>query len=396
MKILEIYILRRVTQMFLVSLLPVLAVLWTIQVLARVNLVTDNGQSIGSFFKLATLILPTILPIVIPFALVIGIAQTLTAMNNDSELTVIDAAGASRSIIIKPVLLFAGFLSVFSFFTDNIVEPKVRVGARQMIAAVYADLLSSVIEEKTFRRVEDGLYVQISQRVQGRVLQGLFVADSRDPAFELIYYAREGAVDDKGTTLIMKDGEVHRKTLDGNVNVIRFDSYAFDLSELAQSRGQATLRAIDRDLTFLLHPDPKDSNVEAKPLEYTAELHRRLTEWSFPFIYALVTLVIAGDARSHREARLHPMIASLGLAFALRWGSFYLGNRLEKSTELLPLLYLLPIVTTVLAVYLLRRSRRLKVTAVAETVLADSFNQLTNRLLKKNHSPAGNRPGDTP
>ncbi len=46
-----------------------------------------------------------------------------------------------------------------------------------------------MIEEKTFRRIDDGLYVQISQRVKGRVLQGLFVADNRDPAFELLYYA---------------------------------------------------------------------------------------------------------------------------------------------------------------------------------------------------------------
>ena len=164
MKLLESYILRRVGQMFLVALLPVLAIIWTTQVLARINLVTDSGQSIGSFMKLATLILPTIIPIVLPFALVIGITQTLTAMNNDSELTVIDAAGASRSIIIRPILLLAGFLSAFSFFVDNVVEPKVRVGARQMVAAAYADLLSSVIEEKTFRRIEDGLYVQISER----------------------------------------------------------------------------------------------------------------------------------------------------------------------------------------------------------------------------------------
>ncbi len=59
-----------------------------------------------------------------------------------------------------------------------------------------------------------------------------------------------------GTTLVMRDGEVHRKTLNGSVNVIRFDSYAFDLSELTQSRGQANLRAIDRDLTFLFNRTP--------------------------------------------------------------------------------------------------------------------------------------------
>jgi lipopolysaccharide export system permease protein len=55
MKLLETYILRRVGQMFLVALLPVLAIIWTTQVLQRINLVTDSGQSIGSFAKLATL-----------------------------------------------------------------------------------------------------------------------------------------------------------------------------------------------------------------------------------------------------------------------------------------------------------------------------------------------------
>lgn len=383
MKILETYILGRIARMFLVTLVPVLAVIWTIQVLGRINLVTDSGQSIGSFFMLATLILPTILPIVIPFAIVIGVAQTLTAMNNDSELTIIDAAGASPSTIIRPVIVLAALLSVVSFLVDNVVEPKVRVAARQMVAAVYADLLSSVIEEKTFRRIEDGLYVQISERVQGRILQGLFVADNRDPAFELLYYAREGAVNEKGTTLIMEDGEVHRKTLDGNVSVIRFDSYAFDLGELAQSRGQANLRAIDRDLPFLFNPDPDDANVKAKPLEYTAELHRRLTEWSFPLLYALVTLVIAGNARSHREARLHPVIASLAIAFALRWASFYLGNRLEKSTELLPLLYGLPLATAILAILLLSRSRRLEVKAAVATLVPDLAGRFAFRWLNR-------------
>ena len=58
MKLLELYILRRVALMFLVTLIPILAIIWTIQVLGRINLVTDTGQSMGSFATLATFILP--------------------------------------------------------------------------------------------------------------------------------------------------------------------------------------------------------------------------------------------------------------------------------------------------------------------------------------------------
>ncbi len=359
MKLLETYILRRVGQMFLVALLPVLAIIWTTQVLQRINLVTDSGQSIGSFATLATLILPSIIPVVLPFALVIGITQTLTTMNNDSELTVIDAAGARRSILARPILLLALLISVFSFFVDNVVEPRAKTVVRQMIAATYADLLSSVIEEKTFRKIDEGLYVQISQRLAGRTLKGLFVADERDPNYELIYYAREGAVDDVGTSLIMHDGEVHRKTADGNVSVIKFDSYSFDLSDMTENNGQATLRASDRDLGFLLNPDPKDPDYIAKPGSYAAELHRRLTDWMLPFVFALFSLVIAGDARSHREARMHPMIGALGLAFALRWAAFYVANQIDKSAIYIPILYAIPIVTSLVSIIFLNMHKRL-------------------------------------
>ncbi len=95
----------------------------------------------------------------------------------------------SADVIIRPILLLAAVISVFSFFVDNVVEPKAKTGARQMIAATYADLLSTVIEEKNFRKIDEGLYVQISERLAGRVLKGLFVVDERDPAFDMIYYA---------------------------------------------------------------------------------------------------------------------------------------------------------------------------------------------------------------
>jgi lipopolysaccharide export system permease protein len=371
--------------MFLVALLPVLAIIWTTQVLQRINLVTDSGQSVGSFAKLATLILPSIIPVVLPFALVIGVTQTLTTMNNDSELAVIDAAGARRSIIWRPIIILAAVVSVFSFFVDNVVEPRAKTGVRQMVAAAYADLLSSVIEEKNFRKIDDGLYVQISERLAGRVLKGLFVVDERDPAFELIYYAREGAVDEKGTSLIMHDGEVHRKTPTGDVSVIRFDSYSFDLSDLTQNRGQSTLRASDRELPFLLNPDLTDKDYIAKPGSYRAELHRRLTDWLLPMVYALISLAIAGDARSHREARLHPMVSALVMAFAVRWATFYAANQIETKPAFIAVLYAIPIIISLTSIASLVLHKRISLLGFAVNGIA----ALWRKVRPKPSRPAG-------
>ena len=83
MKVIERYIFRRALMLFCAALAWTLVIVWTTQILARVNLVTDSGQSAMSFFEIAALMLPSVLPAVMPFAVVIATAQTLATMNND-------------------------------------------------------------------------------------------------------------------------------------------------------------------------------------------------------------------------------------------------------------------------------------------------------------------------
>ncbi|MEC9462048.1 MAG: LptF/LptG family permease [Pseudomonadota bacterium] len=380
MKILEQYILRRVVLMFTTALLPVLAIIWTTQVLQRINLVTDSGQSVGSFMVLATMILPTIVATVLPFALVIGITHTLTTMNNDSELAVIDAAGAPRGIIQRPLILLAAGLSLFSFVMMGFIEPAMRVNVRTMIATAYADLLSSVIEEKTFRQIEPGLFVQISERQSGRAMKGLLVADSRDPSSELIYYAREGAVDESGKSLVMQDGEVQRKAPNGDVTVIRFDRYAFDLSDLSEERGQARFGAKDRDLFYLMDPDPLDERYVRKPHDFRAEFHRRVSASFFPLVFTFISLMVCGDARSHREARLHPMASALIMALTLFWASNYVTSLAESSRAYNVLQYAIPLLAGGTAAFMLATNRQARLpkafSAIVDAMIAMSRKRL--------------------
>jgi lipopolysaccharide export system permease protein len=240
-----------------------------------------------------------------------------------------------------------------------------------MIATAHANLLSSVVQENSFRKITDGLYVQVGARRGGGVLHGIFVADSRNPNFELVYYAREGAIDEDSSALVMKDGEVHRKLPDGGVSVIKFDSYAFDLAELTKATGGANIRAKDRDLFYLLNPDPEDPAYKKSPLNFTAELHRRFTEWSYPLLFGLIALVVSSDARSHREARVHPMISGVAVALVIRWMTFYAANSAEDSIWFVPLMYIIPLLTGALAIRQLASNRRLDIPTTWQEKISD-------------------------
>ena len=175
------------TVFFLAAAAAALGIVWTVQVLAKINLVTDTGQSIGTFLKLASMLLPSVIPIILPFAVLIGITQTLSTMGVDSEMAVIAASGAKRGVVVRPALLLAVLASLFLLFITQIVEPYSRQTVRTMVASANADLLTLAIQEGSFKRVEDNLYVQISKREANGVLSGIFIADSRDPAVDLIY-----------------------------------------------------------------------------------------------------------------------------------------------------------------------------------------------------------------
>jgi lipopolysaccharide export system permease protein len=364
------------------ALLWTLAIVWTTQVLARIDLVTDSGQSALTFFEIATLILPSIIPIVVPFAIIIAVAQTLSTMNSDSELVVISAAGSSRSTITRPIIILAALASVFAFAVDNGIDPYARERGRELVAAARADLLSLVIQEGTFRKVDDGLFVQVGERLPDGRLGGIFVADSRQPNVDLVYYAKKGAVvqQDGKSMLVMNDGVVHRKTPAGDVSVIRFTSYAFDLSAFSAAASEVTMYPKDRTLPYLFNPNPNDKIYQNSPQQFRAEIHRRFTESFYALVFALIALAVAGDARSHRESRIHPLMTAVTIALFVRWLGFFVTQQSQSNPLFSPLVYAVPIITSLVAIGFIRSNRTMELPITWAERLSDFASQSGDRM----------------
>lgn len=382
MKIVERYILRRTFVIALAALFWTLAVVWTVQALARINLVTDKGQSALTFFHMATLVLPSIIPVILPFAIAIGVSQTLTMMNSDSELVVINAAGSSRMTTIWPALVLAIGACFASFFVQNVVDPPARLALRTLVANASADLISTLVQEGTFRRVDEGLYVQIGERLPDGRLGGIFVADSRQQDTDLVYYAKEGVLtsQDDRAMLIMSDGVVHRKTVGQEVSVIRFTSYALDLSGFSSANAYMVMYAKDRPLSYLMNPDPNDRIFKENPQEFNSVFHQRLTEWLYPLVFTLIALAVAGDARSHREARLHPMVTALVIALLVRWVSFFAAGKSETDPSYIPLLYITPLAAAVISIWYLATNKPMELPVGVTDRLGAKFRQAGERL----------------
>jgi lipopolysaccharide export system permease protein len=371
MIVLERYIFRRMLTFVLAATLISLAIVWTVQALGKINVVTDTGQSITTFLTLAFFLLPSVVPTVVPFAVLIGVIQTLSTMNTDSELAVIAASGATRSAVFRPALLLAFGAAVFVFCDNNFLEPYSRQTVRGMVAQANSDLLSLAIKEGSFKRIEDKVYVQISGKTSDGKIEGIFVADSRDPAVDLIYFAKEAIIAKEGrdSFMLMTNGEIHRRdTKDGNLSIIRFSSYVFDLSAFMPAASGAFLFPTDRTTGYLLSPEPKDALFAKSPQLYEAELHKRATQWTYPVVFTLIALAIAGVARSHRGARVNVTMVALSIALLVRWMGLFFENMSEKNAAGELGLYLVPIIVSAIAIWSLRRQRRLRLYTLSSSI----------------------------
>lgn len=348
--------------MFFAVLGAAVGITWTVQVLQRIDFLTTSGQTFQTIVQFSSLLIPSAIPLVMPFALIIAITQTLSTMNQDSELVVINASGAPRSAVMRPILIFAAVISVVSFWVANYVDPYARMNMRSMIANASADLMNVIIQEGSFRKLADNLYIQVAERRADGSIGGLFIADSRDPKLDLIYYAADGGIAStpSGDMLLMKNGEVQRRNVsDGTVSIIKFNSYAFDLSQFTSEGEDFVIYAKDRPLSYLLNPDPNDPIVQTRPLRYKAELHRRLSRWVYPFVFAMIALSFAGDSRSHREARVSATFSAISTALLVYWIGYFASDRANSDRTYIVVMYLVPLTVILVTGFALVTGRRI-------------------------------------
>lgn len=330
MKLLERYIFRRTFTLSLITLTATTMMVLVTQVLLYVNVLTASGQALLTFFALAATLIPPMVNLVLPFALYIGASQTLNGMNSDSELAVIEASGGSRRIQAKPVLILAVIMSVLALALSNFIEPWAYKHKRDIIAEAGADLVRLAVQSGTFQEIENGLYVQIAEQLPSGDYKGIFIADSRKPGTDLIYYAKRGAIQtvSDGDVLWMADGEVQRRNTEtGELSVISFQSYVLDFNQFGPTSGGRNYSPKERSTAFLLFgPRTDEFFARNKPQDVRSEINRRFSEWLYPLVYGTIALYFAIGARSNRQERLFSMAAGVACALAIRGVGFFLVN----------------------------------------------------------------------
>ncbi|MEJ2374608.1 MAG: LPS export ABC transporter permease LptF [Pseudolabrys sp.] len=315
------YIFRTTFSAFLVVLVSLTAVIWVTQALHDFDLVTSQGQTILVFMGITGLIIPLLVLVIAPIALLIAVAHVLNKLSTDSEIIVMNAAGMSPWVLFRAFMIVAVVVSLIVAAISAYFAPKGLRMLRDWITEVRANVVSSVVQPGRFTALENGVTIHIRQRRANGQLAGIFLDDRRNAKERLTVLAEDGELldDDKGTFLVLQKGIVQRHAADQrDPAMVVFDRYAFDLSQFASGPQAVKYSIRERYLWQLLWPDPKDPFFIKEPGQFRAELHDRLMAPLYPLAFVIIAFAYLGAPRTTRQSRNMSMLGAVGGVALLR------------------------------------------------------------------------------
>ena len=300
------YIFRSTLGAFLLVLVSLTATIWITQALRDVDLMTNRGQTILVFLGITSLIVPLLVLVIAPIAMVISVGHVLNKLSTDSELIVMNAAGMSPWRLFRPFLATALVVSLMVGFLSAWGAPKSMRLLRDWATEVRADLVTNIVQPGRFMGLERGMTFHIRERRANGQLMGIFVDDRTNPDQQATFLAEEGEIlkSNQGTFLLLKNGTVQRKEKNQrDPTIVIYDRYAFDLSRLSSSGQQRNMSIRERYIWELIWPKPGDATLTADTPQRWAELHDRILAPFYPFAFVVIAFAFLGAPRTTRQSR---------------------------------------------------------------------------------------------
>jgi len=352
---------------FAIVLFSLTSVIWITQALRDIDLMTSRGQTVLVFLGITGLVIPMLVLVIAPIALMIAVMHAIGRLSNDSELIVMNAAGMSPWALFRPFLMMAIMVSAIMTLIGTWLGPLGLQTLNSWANEVRADLVTNVVQPGRFNGFERGLVFHIRERQANGVLQGVFVDDRRNPRERATFLAEQGTVvkDERGTFLVLANGSVQRlesgaarQKGDGpakpkDPTIVKFERYALDLEQTDNRQKAQRISARDRSFWDLLNNDPEKTKL--LPGQVRAELHDRIFAPIYPIVFTIITFAYLGAPRTTRQGRGMAVVgASLAIA-AIRLFGFVVIVLCVRYPWVLAAQYALLAVASGLGLYAIHR-----------------------------------------
>jgi lipopolysaccharide export system permease protein len=249
-KIIDRYIVRELFPSFVLGIAVFTFVILMSQFLRLVEMIVNKGVGIADAGRLILYLLPSILVLTIPMAVLLGCLVAFGRMSADNEITALKSGGYSLIRLTVPVLFFSVAVGLLTVYLIGIALPRGNQAFRGLMFDIVRGKASIGLRERIFNDDFDGLILYINEIpvTEDPVMQGIMIHDYRGqmespPRDAVTIFAEEGwLITDEATQNVvfrLKNGSIHSLGRDKS----KYQLLKFKLQDLSLTMGESLTSA---------------------------------------------------------------------------------------------------------------------------------------------------------
>ena len=225
---------KDITSFFIITSLSLTLIVWVIQAVNYLDIVSEDGHSFKIYFMYSLLSLPKIFNKLILFVFFISVFFTLSKYEENNEILIFWTYGIKKSEFINKIVKFSFLYFLISVLLGFFIVPKTQDLARSYIRDSNIEYFPSLIKTKHFNDTVSDLTIFVDEKKKDGVMENIYIKENYKNNRSQIITSKKGILAKRNDSffLILYNGKIINVDK-RNTNIIQFEKSEFNLSRFS-------------------------------------------------------------------------------------------------------------------------------------------------------------------
>tara|TARA_B100001175_G_scaffold316295_1_gene329853 strand:- start:1227 stop:2357 length:1131 start_codon:yes stop_codon:yes gene_type:complete len=219
---------------FLISSICITVIIWVVQAVNYLDIVSEDGYGLKTYFAFTFLSLPKIFSRTIIFVFFISIFYTINKYDNTNEIIVFWNNGVKKITFINFIFRFSILFIIIQVILNLFIVPSSQNLGRSYLKNSNIDFLTKLISEKKFIDAADNLTIFVEKYNEDESFEKIYINEIINERSSKIITAQNGNFLKRNNKYFFKlnNGGI-TNIEDDNVYIINFLNTEYDLSKFS-------------------------------------------------------------------------------------------------------------------------------------------------------------------
>ena len=285
---------------FLISSIALTLIIWVIQAVNYLDIVTEDGHSFKVYFLFTLMSLPKIFSQSLPFVFFLSVFYIVSDYEDKNQLLIYWSYGVNKLQVINQIIQLSLIFVIFQIIFSTIAVPYTQDKSRSYIRSSNLDFFPNLIKPKKFIDTVKGLTIFIDEKNEDGSFSKILLKDETNTNNVQIIIAEKGNIilKDNKKLLLLNNGEILKVNKNNKTTSFNFRTTQFNLenysSKTTKTPKVQEIATIDLIKCFDFLKKNLNTSVVIRSLNCNSNFLKNIYQELFKRMYLPVYIALIG------------------------------------------------------------------------------------------------------